>query len=220
MAEWTPCARLPLSPRRIIQLLRQLGQTLTSITETATFTLELTALLAWSDRVVPRPETIESPILLPGTHWELLQLDRPGWAQALADNKVNQDFTRRLDRLVAAWLTQDDYRHLREIAFKKSEMAVAEAAEATFSDWIEGTACKRLSHLVLGMRFTEPKVPICYALCSAQRAVHSAIAYSRKPQGLSEQEIAAAKLELEESAEEYTALALLGILDEPAEEAK
>ena len=69
----------------------------------------------------------------------------------------------------------------------------------------------------MGMRFTEPQIPVCYALYNAQRAVHSAVDYSRRPQGLSEQAIAAAKQELEESADEYAALASLGILEEPAE---
>ena len=41
--------------------------------------------------------------------------------------------------------------------------------------------------------------------------------YSRRPQGLSEQAVAAAKQELQESADEYAALASLGILEEPAE---
>ena len=148
--------------------------------------------------------------------WEqLLQLDRPGWAQVFADNEVNGGFTRNLDRLVAAWLTQEDYQELREIASRKTELAAGEATEAIFSDWIGSSACKRLSHLVLGMRFAEPKIPICYALCSAERAVHSALSYSRKPTGLSDREIAAAKQELKESAEEYAALASLGIFDEP-----
>ena len=191
---------------------------MTSIRETATFILDLTALLAWPDRVGPRPEAIESPLLLPGTRWEqLLQLDRPGWAQVFTENEVNQDFIRRLDRLVATWLTQEDYRGLREIASRKTEMAASEAAEAIFSDWIEITACKRLGHLVLGMRFTDAKIPICYALCSAERAVLSAVSYSQRPQGLSEQAIAAAKQELEESADEYAELASLGISYEPPE---
>ena len=202
----------------MMQLLRQLGQTLTSIRETATFTLALTALLALPNRVGPRPEATESPPLLPETHWELLlQLDRSGWAEVFTKNEVKQDFIRRLDRLVATWLTQEDYRDLREIASKKTEMATGDAAEAIFSDWIEVTACKRLSHLVLGMRFTEPEIPICYALCNAERAVHSAVTYSKRPQGLSEQAIAAAKHELEESADEYAELASLGISYEPPE---
>ena len=187
-----------------------------SISETASATLDLTALLSWPYPVDPSAATTVSPTPLAGIPWEkLLQLDTPGWAQAFADNEVDQDFTRNLDRLVAAWLTQADYRELREIASKKTELAAGEATEVIFSDWIGSSACKPLSHLVLGMRFAEPKVPICYALCSAERAVHSALSYSRKSPGLSDKEIAAAKLELEESAEEYAALASLGILDEP-----
>ena len=69
----------------------------------------------------------------------------------------------------------------------------------------------------MGMRFTEPQIPVCYALYNAQRAVHSAMDYSRRPQGLSEQAIAAANQELEESTDEYAALSSLGILDEPPE---
>ena len=69
----------------------------------------------------------------------------------------------------------------------------------------------------MGMRFTDTQTPVCYALCNAERAIHSAVDYSRRPQGLSGQAIAAAKQELAESAEEYTALASLGVLDEPPE---
>ena len=118
---------------------------------------------------------------------------------------------------MAAWLTQEDYRELRAITSKKSDLSVGEAAEAVFSDWINDRACKRLSHLVMGMRFSELQIPVCYALCNAQRTVHSAMDYSRRPQGLSERAIAAAKQELEGSADEYAALASLGIMDEPPE---
>ena len=191
---------------------------MTSIRETASATLDLTDLLGRPYPLGPRAEATASPTPLGEIPWDLLlQLDKSGWAQVFAENEANQDFTRSLDRLVAAWLTQEDYRELREIASKKTEMPASEAAEAIFSDWIEITACKRLGHLVLGMRFTEPQVPICYALCSAERAVHSAVSYSRRQQGLTEQEIAAAEQELEEFAEEYAALASLGLLDEPPE---
>ena len=158
------------------------------------------------------------PVLWRELHWEpLLQLDAVGWAQVFADNHVDRDFTRKLDRLVAAWLTQEDYRELREIASKKTELPSGGAGEAVLSDWINDRACKRLGHLVMGMRFTEPQVPICYALCNAQRAVHSAVDYSRSPRGLGEQATQAAEQELEESANEYAALASLGILEEPPE---
>ena len=191
---------------------------MTSIRETASETLHFTAALGWANAAGLSPEITASTSPLAGISWEpLLQLDAPGWVQVLADNDVDSDYTRRLDRLVAAWLTQDDYRQLREIASKKTDLPVGGAAEATFSDWINDSACKRLSHLVMGMRFTEPQVPVCYALCNAQRAVHSAVDYSRRPQGLSKEAIAAAKQELEESADEYAALASLGILEEPAE---
>ena len=191
---------------------------MTSIRETALETIHFTAILGWPNASGLWPEATESQPPLKGISLErLLQLEKSGWAQVFADNEVNQDFTRKLDRLVAAWLTQEDYRELREIASKKTEPEAGEAAVSIFSDWIDISACKRLSHLVLGMRFTEPQVPICYALCSADRAIHSAISYSKIPQGLTEQEIAAAKLDLEENAEEYAALASLGILDNPPE---
>ena len=191
---------------------------MTSISETASATLDLTALFSWPYPVGPSAATTANPTPLAGIPWELLlQLDKSGWAQIFADNDVNQDFTLRLDRLVATWLTQEDYREIREIASSKTGLAATEAAEAIFSDWIDGGTCKRLSHLVLGMRFNEPKIPICYALCSAERAIHSAVRYSKKPQGLTQEAIAAAKVELDESSEEYVALASLGILYEPPE---
>ena len=198
-----------------MQLLRQLGETLTSTRETASKTLYFTAILGLANGIGPGPEITLHPSPLAGVLWEpLQQLDAPGRARFFADNDVDRDFTRRLDRLVAAWLTQEDYRDLREIASKQTELPFGGAAEAVFSDWINDGACKRLSHLVMGMRFTEPQIPVCYALCNAQRAVHSAVNFSRRPQGLSEQAIAAAKQELEESADEYAALASLGILYE------
>ena len=191
---------------------------MTSIRETASETLHFMAGLGWAIADGLNSEITASTTPLAGIAWEpLLQLDAPGWAQVFANNDVDSDYTRRLDRLVAAWLTQDDYRQLREIASKKTDLPVGGAAEATFSDWINDSACKRLSHLVTGMRFTEPQIPVCYALCNAQRAAHSAVDYSRRPQGLSEQELEAAKQELEEHADEYAALASLGILEEPAE---
>ena len=104
---------------------------------------------------------------------QLLQLDAPGWAQLFADNDVDRDFTRKLDRLVSTWLTQEDYRELREIASKKTDVPVVGAAEAVLSEWINDRACKRLSHLVMGMRFTDTQTPVCYALCNAERAIHS-----------------------------------------------
>ena len=191
---------------------------MTSIRETASETLHFAAGLGWANAGGPGAEITASTTPLAGIAWEpLLQLDAPGWAQVFADNEVDRDFTRRLDRLVATWLTQEDYRELREIASKKTSLPVSGAADAVFSDWINDSACKRLSHLVTGMRFTEHQVPVCYALCNAERAVLSAVDYSRRPQGLSEQAIAAAKHELEESDDEYAALASLGILEEPPE---
>ena len=191
---------------------------MTSIRETASETLHFTAGLGWANVGGQAREITANPTPLAEIAWEpLLQLDAPGWAQVFADNDIDRDFTRRLDRLVATWLTQDDYRELREIASKKTDLPAGRTAEAVFSDWINDSACKRLGHLVMGMRFAEPQVPVCYALCNAQRAVHSAVDYSRRPQGLSEQAVAAAKQELQESADEYAVLASLGILEEPPE---
>ena len=191
---------------------------MTSIRETASETLHFTAGLGWAIADGLNSEITASTTPLAGIAWEpLLQLDAPGWLQVFANNHVDRDFTRRLDRLVAAWLTQDDYRELREIASKKTDLPFVGAAEAVFSDWINDSACKRLSHLIMGMRFTAPQVPVCYALCNAQRAVNSAVDYSRRPQTLSEQELEAAKQELEEHADEYAALASLGVLEEPPE---
>ena len=188
---------------------------MTSIRETASETLQFAAGLNWTNARDPEPA---STTPLTGIPWELLlQLDAPGWVQLFADNDVDRDFTRRLDRLVATWLTQEDYRELREMASKKTDLPVVGAAEAVLSEWIDDRACKRLSHLVVGMRFTDTQTPVCYALCNAERAIHSAVEYSRRPEGYSEQAITAAKQELEESAEEYAAFASLGIPEEPPE---
>ena len=188
---------------------------MTSIRETASETLHFAAGLNRTNARDPEPV---STTPLAGIPWELLlQLDAPGWAQLFADNDVDRDFTRKLDRLVATWLTQEDYRELRETASKKTDLPVVGAAEAVLSEWIDDRACKRLSHLVVGMRFTDTQTPVCYALCNAERAIHSAVEYSRRPEGYSEQELEDAKQELEEHADEYAALASLGILEEPAE---
>ena len=189
---------------------------MTSIRETASETLRFAAGLDWTNAGDPGPASTASTTPLAGIPWEqLLQLDAPGWAQLFADNDVDRDFTRKLDRLVSSWLTQEDYRELREIASKKTDVPVVGAAEAVLSEWINDRACKRLSHLVMGMRFTDTQTPVCYALCNAERAIHSAVAYSRRTRQLSEQELEAAKQELEECADEYTALASLGITEEP-----
>ena len=189
---------------------------MTTIRETASETLQFAAGLDWTNDGDPGPAITASPTPLAGIPWErLLQLDAPGWAQLFADNDVDRDFTRKLDRLVSTWLTQEDYRELREIASKKTDLPVVGAAAAVLSEWINDRACKRLSHLVMGMRFTDTQTPVCYALCTAERAIHSAVAYSRRTRRLSEQELEAAKQELEECADEYTALASLGITEEP-----
>ena len=191
---------------------------MTSIRETASETLQFAAGLEWTKAGEPEPA---STTPLGGIPWEqLLQLDAPGWAQLFADNDVDRDFTRKLDRLMSTWLTQEDYRELREIASKKTSLPVVGSAEAVLSEWIDDRACKRLSHLVVGMRFTDTQTPVCYALCNAERAIHSAVAYSRRTHRLSEQELEAAKQELEESAEEYAAFASLGIPEEPPEGAR
>ena len=87
---------------------------MTSIRETASGTLHFTAILGLVNATGPEPEITASPTPLAGIPWEqLLQLDAPGWAQLFADNDVDRDFTRKLDRLVSTWLTQEDYRELR-----------------------------------------------------------------------------------------------------------
>ena len=191
---------------------------MTSIRETASETLQFAAGLNRTNAEDPEPASTASTTPLARIPWEqLLQLDAPGWAQLFADNDVDRDFTRKLDRLVSTWLTQEDYRELREIASKKTNLPIVGAAEAVLSEWIDDRTCKRLSHLVVGMRFTDTQTPVCYALCNAERAIHSAVEYSRIPEGYSEQRLEAANQELEEHADEYAALASLGILEEPAE---
>ena len=93
---------------------------MTSIRETASETLHFTAGLGWANAGGLSPEITASTTPLAGISWEpLLQLDAAGWAQVFADNHVDRDSTRRLDRLVATWLTQDDYRGTQRDSFQE-----------------------------------------------------------------------------------------------------
>ena len=76
---------------------------MTSIRETASETLHFTAVLGWFDADGLGPEITASPNPLTRIPWgPLLQLDAPGWARVFADNDVDRDFTRKLDRLVVS----------------------------------------------------------------------------------------------------------------------
>ena len=190
---------------------------MTSIKEIASETLEITAGFGWAHVAGAKPAIPVAQPYQAGTGWEpLLRLDAAGWTQFLADNNVDGYFTRKLDRLVATWLTQQDYRELREIASKTTDAPCDITAETVFSEWIDEEACRRLGHLIIGMGFTEPHIPLCYAFGNAHRAVHAAIAYSQRERGLNELELEAAKRELEDHADEYATLSSLGIIEESA----
>ena len=131
----------------------------------------------------------------------------------LAEHDVDRQLVWRLDRLVANWLTQADYRKLRAMASRRRHGPPAKATEALIVEWITEENCRRLSHLVVGMGFTEVELPICSAL----RAVQSTVDYVREDRGLTQEEIEAARNELFDSADEYTELAELGMTEEPHE---
>ena len=148
---------------------------------------------------------------------DLLTLDGPAWGRLFVNHNVDRQLVLKLDRLVANWRVQSDYRELRKMASRRRHEPVLKATENLLSEWVTEDDCKRMAHLVLGMGFVEPELPICYALCSALRTIQSAIDYTKSDRGLTEREIEAAKDEIAAAHDEYAELAALGIIEEQSE---
>ena len=190
---------------------------MTTISDIATETIHRTAGLGWIPELDERPYYRAIGQLPRVTTDELLTLDGPGWGRLFADYDVDRQLVLQLDRLVANWRVQSDYRKLRKMASNRRHEPVLKATENLLSEWVTEDDCKRLAHLVLGMGFVEPELPICYALCSALRTIQSAIGYTKSDKGLTEEEIEAAKDEIAAAPDEYAQLAALGIIEEPSE---
>ena len=190
---------------------------MTTISEIATETIHHTAGFGWIPDLDERPYSRATRPLPQVTTDDPLRLDGPGWGRLFADHDVDRQLVMQLDRLVANWRMQPDYRELRNMASHRRHEPVLKATENLLSEWVTEDDCKRLAHLVLGMGFVEPELPICYALCSALRAIQSAIDYTKSDRGLTEGEIEAAKDEIAAAHDEYAELAALGIIEEPSE---
>ena len=146
----------------------------------------------------------------------LLELDAPGWGRFFNEHEEYQAVRGRLERLIAIWLNQHDYRELRKLAEAKTQQPPAKAVDAIIEEWITDKACIRLASLIAAMRFPDPEVPTCFALCSAHRAIQHEVDHARMPKGLTEEEIEAAVEEMLESSDEDMALAFLGFEGESA----
>ena len=147
----------------------------------------------------------------------LLRLDAQGWRRIFVQYDVERETVQRLERLIFTWRPQSDYRILRNMATARRLEHASQATRDIIAEWVTYDDCDRLGHLVYGMRFTEPELPVCYAMSSAIRAIHSAVDYAREHRELTKEEIREARAELLESAGEYAELAGLGITDEPYE---
>ena len=145
----------------------------------------------------------DSPVGWDASVDTLLGLDAPGWARFLQQSGADQQLIRRLDRLVANWLDEDDYRQLRKMAVPRVAHASDTEVPVLFSDWISAGDAKRLGFLVAGMGFLEPNVPVCYAMCSAVRAVEAALDYVRLDHGFSDEEQATMEAEMRRSDSPY-----------------
>ena len=190
---------------------------MTTISDIATETIHRTAGFGWVPEPDERPYDRANRPLPRVTTDDLLRLDGPAWGRLFTDHDVDRQLVLQLDRLVANWRVQSDYRELRERASRRRHEPVLKATENLLSEWVTEDDCKRLAHLVLGMGFVEPALPICYALCSALRAIQSAIDYTKSDRGLTEREIEAAKDEIAAAHDEYAEQAALGIIEEPSE---
>ena len=190
---------------------------MTTISDIATETIHRTAGFGWAPETDERPYDRAIRPLPRVTTDELLRLDGPAWGRLFADHDVDRQLVLQLDRLVANWRVQSDYRKLRNMASHRTHEPVLKATENLLSEWVTEDDCRRLAHLVLGMGFGEPQLPICYALCSALRTIQSAIDYTKSDRGLTEGEIKAAKDEIAAAHDEYAELAALGIIEEPSE---
>ena len=190
---------------------------MTSITELATDTIDRTSALGW-DQGTGAAAAARKPASLPQASIDLLlKLDGLGWGRFFAEHNVDHQMVRQLERLAAAWRSQSDHRTLRKIASARKHEPAGKATQAIIEEWVTYADCERLGYLVLDMGFAEPEVPVCYALCSAIRAIHSAVDYASDKRNLTGEEINAARAELLDSAEEYSELSGLGILEEPPE---
>ena len=190
---------------------------MTTISDIATETIHRTEGFGWTPQQDERPYDRQTRPLPQVTTDYLLSLDGPAWGRLFADHEVDRQLVLQLDRLVANWRVQSDYRKLRKMASHRRHEPVLKATENLLSEWVTEDDCKRLAHLVLGMGFVEPELPICYALCSALRTIQSAIDYTKSDRGLTEEEIEAAKDEIAAAHDEYAELAALGIIEEPSE---
>ena len=187
---------------------------MTTIAELATQTIERTSTF---DLLPSRhlAENEKGPICRDDVSKDaLLRLDARGWGRLFAELDVDRQVVRQLDRLVATWRSHQDYRRLRQMALDRRHEPQAKATEALLSEWVTEEDCKRLGHLVVGLGFSDPELPICYSLCSALRAVQSSLNYAKSDEYLNEEEIEAARNELFESSDEYQELASLGMTEE------
>ena len=188
---------------------------MTTISDIAIETIQRAEGFGWTNKPDEQPYGTAVRPLPQVPAKQLLALDGPAWDRLLANHDPGRQLTLQLDRLVANWLAQSDYRELRNMAYQRRHEPVLKATENLLSEWVSEDDCKRLAHLVLGMGFTEPELPVCYALSNALRAIRSAIDYTKPDRGLTEREIETAKDEIAAAHEEYAELAALGIIEEP-----
>ena len=112
-----------------------------------------------------------------------------------------------LDDLVSLWLSADDYRRLRRLA--PNRMPTGDVDDL-LENWLSDADVRRLGHLVIGMRFAQPR----YAVCSTKRAAQAVLERVGGEPGFSDAEIATMLDSAAADADEDAALAATGLDDD------
>ena len=146
----------------------------------------------------------------------LIGLDKSGWAAHLEILDFPAGYIHNCEEVVGQWLSQEDYRRLSELAAARyrhgafTEDVPRSAAEQLVAEWLTENDFHRLSDLVATVGWEPRMYRVCYALSRAVDAAQSALSLAGlRP--FSPHEIAQAIVGLQESADEYAALAAEGL---------
>ena len=146
----------------------------------------------------------------------LICLDKSGWAANLETLGFPPDYIHSCEEVVGRWLSQEDYRRLSELAAARyrrgafTEDVPRSAAEHLVAEWLTEDDFLRLSDSVATVGWEPRMYRVCYALSRAVDAAQSALSLAGlRP--FTTYEIAEAIVGLQESADEYAALAAEGL---------
>ena len=157
------------------------------------------------------------PTVIDLTTEELVKLNYAGWMNTLQDLGLGEEYIQRLEELVANWMGQQKRRELRRLARERSHQNLETAQDELIEEWITDQDCHRLAQLIKEREFTQPRIPVCYAVSDARRTIESTLRFIRNMRAMTKEEIAAGDQELQENQDEYDYLSALGMLEEPGD---